>query len=276
MDSDRINRRLEILEAVLLSLAVLGTAWSAYQGTLWSGIQTFRLADANGKGREATAKQLLAAEQRTLDGNIMMNFVQAVVEKKPKVVEFYLKRTRPEMRAALKAWLDTNPLENAEAPAHPGVMAEYASSVPRKFEAEHQSLRAEGDRKMQEANEANNISDNYVLMTVLETSPRFLCFVSLASKFEGDGVRIAVLVPCKLDPDDHHRRNAGFYPLARENDEAAKRRAIAAGSTSPRRALPAVCCRTSLAAATSPASRPSQPWREQSWRSRSPETALRE
>ena len=184
-----------------------------YQGTLWSGIQTFRLADANGKGREATAKQLLAAEQRTLDGNIMMNFVQAVVEKKPKVVEFYLKRTRPEMRAALKAWLDTNPLENAEAPAHPGVMAEYASSVPRKFEAEHQSLRAEGDRKLQEANEANNISDNYVLMTVLFAT--VLCFVSLASKFEGRRVRIAVLVLASLILTITIAV-MGFYPLARE------------------------------------------------------------
>lgn len=191
MDNDRINRRLEIVEAVLLSLAVLGTAWCAYEGTRWSGIQTFRMAEANAKAREATAKQVLAEQQRTLDGLIIMNIVQAVVEKKENVVEFYLTRSRPEMRAALKAWLATKPLENAEAPAHPLLMAEYVQKVPLKFEEENQRLRAEGDQKMKEAMEANQTGDNYVLMTVLFAT--VLCFVGMGSKFQMPRLRIVVL-----------------------------------------------------------------------------------
>ena len=191
MDKDRINHRLEIVEAVLLSLAVLGTAWCAYEGTRWGGIQTFRMADANAKAREAAAKQVLAEQQRMLDGIVIMNLVQAVVEKKEKVVEFYVTRLRPEMRAAFTTWLAAKPLENADAPAHPLVMTEYANKVPVKFEEENRSLRAEGDQKMKEAMEANQIADNYVLMTVMFAS--VLSIVGMASKFESPRLRAAVL-----------------------------------------------------------------------------------
>jgi len=36
----------ELLVAVILGLATLDSAWSAYQSALWSGVQTFRLAES--------------------------------------------------------------------------------------------------------------------------------------------------------------------------------------------------------------------------------------
>lgn len=213
MDNDRVKSRLEIAEAVLLSLAVLGTAWSAYQSTLWSGIQTFRLAEANARGREAAAQQMLAEQQRTIDGVLIMHFLEAMVQRKQDVVEFYLTRSRPEMRAALKAWLDTNPLENPEAPAHPGLMAEYAKKVPLQFEEEQQRLRAESDRKMRDAMAANQTGDSYVLLTVLFAT--VLCFVGLASKFKSPRVRVAVIGLAALLLTITSVVLA-MYPLARE------------------------------------------------------------
>ncbi len=201
MDRDRLTHRLEIVEAVLLSLAVLGTAWCAYEGTRWGGIQTFRIAEANASAREAAAKQVLAEQQHTLDAIVIMNLVQAVVEKKEKVVEFYVTRLRPELRAAFTAWLATKPLENADAPAHPLVMGEYVNKVPLKFDEDYQRLRAEGDQKMKEAMAANQIADNYVLMTVMFAS--VLCVGGMASKFERrDCARGSRL--CCLGSDNHH------------------------------------------------------------------------
>jgi hypothetical protein len=213
MDNDLTKHRLEIAEAVLLSLAVLGTAWSAYQSTLWSGIQTFSLADANARGREATAQQMLAEQQRTTDGMVIVHFLDAFLQKKQDVVDFYLTRTRPEMRKALQAWLDTNPLKNPGAPAHPGLMPDYAKTVPLKFEDEHKRLLAESERKMQNAMEANQNGDRYVLLTVLFAT--VLCFVGLGSKLESSRVRTIVLglaallltIPGVL---------VAIYPLARE------------------------------------------------------------
>jgi len=44
--------RLELSSIMLLALIIVFTAWSAYQSTLWGGIQTFKLVDVN------AAKQL--------------------------------------------------------------------------------------------------------------------------------------------------------------------------------------------------------------------------
>src|SRR5262245_15050379 len=133
--SDRLKMRLGMTEAVVLALAVLGTAWCAYQATLWNGIQTFRLADANGKARLALGEQLLADQQFTLDGNVMLHFVDALVEKNDNVADFYLKRARPELRAVLQSWHDSRPLENSDAPVHPAATREYQSLRAKATEA---------------------------------------------------------------------------------------------------------------------------------------------
>ena len=49
---------LDILTAVLLSLATVGSAWCAFQSTLWDGIQTFKLMDAHQAGRLASQKEI--------------------------------------------------------------------------------------------------------------------------------------------------------------------------------------------------------------------------
>jgi len=46
----------ELIVAVILGLTTLGSAWSAYQSGLWSGIQTFRLAESTAAGGEPGKK----------------------------------------------------------------------------------------------------------------------------------------------------------------------------------------------------------------------------
>lgn len=195
LEKDRLNYRLELCEAVLLSLGVLATAWCAYQSTLWSGIQTFRLASANATSRLATQKQLLASQARLLDASIIMHFVDAVVERKTELRDFYLNRVRPELRVALQAWLDTNPLENPNSPPHPGAMAEFAK-VHVNADEDFQKLQDEGEEKLRAATEANHTSDNYVLLTVLFAS--VLCFVGLSGKFDPSRIRVGLIVLATL------------------------------------------------------------------------------
>lgn len=194
-DKERLNNRLELCEAVLLSLAVLATAWCAYQSTLWSGIQTFRLAESNAKSRLAAQRQLLDSQRRLLDGNIIMHFVDAVVDKRTDLRDFYLHRVHSELRDALQAWLDTNPLENREAPAHPGAMPEFAK-VLKQTDAEFQKLHDEAMEILRSATEANHNADNYVLLTVLFAS--VLCFVGLSGKFDPSRIRVGLIVLATL------------------------------------------------------------------------------
>jgi hypothetical protein len=195
-NSHRMKARLEMAEAVVMALVVLGTAWCAYQATLWNGIQTFRIADANEKARLALGERLLADQQMTLDGNIMLHFVDALVEKKANVAAFYLKRARPELRAVLQSWQDSRPLENADAPDHPAATREYQTLRAKDIEAS-QKLSQESEQMMDEANAANRTGSKYTMHTVLFAT--VLCFVSLAAKFEVPNIRIGLItVACLM------------------------------------------------------------------------------
>jgi len=40
-EPEKRKQRFELSESIILSIAILGTAWSAYQAALWNGIETF-------------------------------------------------------------------------------------------------------------------------------------------------------------------------------------------------------------------------------------------
>ncbi len=191
MESDKIKQRLERFESILLSIAILGTAWSAYQSACWRGIQTFRLTAAGVASRTALEKHLFTEQQFALDAMQVLHIVDQLVEGKSSIVEFYVKRIRPDLRAAVEAWLALKPLENPNAPPHPLVMPEYTDRVLGPARTEVQKLRAESDHEIALAEEANQTSDRYVLFTVLFASVLF--FTGIAGKFDPGRTRIVLL-----------------------------------------------------------------------------------
>jgi hypothetical protein len=38
VEPEKKKQRFELYESIVLSIAILGTAWSAYQAALWNGI----------------------------------------------------------------------------------------------------------------------------------------------------------------------------------------------------------------------------------------------
>src|SRR5438876_12056996 len=83
--------------------------------------------------------------------------------------DFLYQRFRPEMRKALDAWLKTDPLHNSHAPLTPFQMAEYVQ--PELLEEQRQQKEAE---KMEvAARQANQFSDQDVLVTVLAATVVF-------------------------------------------------------------------------------------------------------
>src|SRR5215470_12315727 len=70
------RRWVEITCAIVLSLATMASAWCAYQATLWSGVQTFRLAAASRAGRESTEQHLAALQGRAFDAQMLIAFLE--------------------------------------------------------------------------------------------------------------------------------------------------------------------------------------------------------
>src|SRR4051794_41839149 len=71
-DSPRGSERfLELIAAILLSLATVGIAWSGYQAAKWSGLQSRRYAQANTARSQANRASTLASQDRIQD---LLNF----------------------------------------------------------------------------------------------------------------------------------------------------------------------------------------------------------
>jgi hypothetical protein len=170
VEKDQRKRWVEIVCAIVLSLATMASAWCAYQATLWGGVQTFRLAKANKAGRDSTQQTIAMMQFRSFDASMFITYIEARSRNDEKVEKFLYHRFRPEMRKAVDAWLKTDPENDPNAPKSPFKMQEYAQ------EEEQDAKRhdAKAAEMMSAAQEANETSDRYVLLTVLFATVLFL------------------------------------------------------------------------------------------------------
>lgn len=154
---------------MVLALATMASAWCAYQATLWGGVQTFRLAAAGKAGRESVKLSVEGMQVRAFDATMFMHYVEARAQGHKEVEDFLFRRFRPEMKRAVDAWLQTDPFRDPNAPPHPLKMTEYVLAVETEAarQAEIEKEKAAG------AEEANQNSDTYVLLTVMFASVLF-------------------------------------------------------------------------------------------------------
>jgi ABC-type multidrug transport system fused ATPase/permease subunit len=176
----------EIACAVVLALATTASAWCAYQSKLWGGAQMARSNAAVRAGREGAVNSLAAVQARTFDASMFITYMQARIEGSQAMEAFLAQRFRPEMKAAVEAWLKLDPLNNAAAPLSPFRMAEYAQKETAEV-ARQEELAA---KAMAAAREARGFSDDYVLLTVVFASVLF--FGGIARAFDSRPLRIVL------------------------------------------------------------------------------------
>jgi hypothetical protein len=181
------KERLELWATVLLSVATLLTAWSAFQATKWGGVMSIRFSEANAARTESARASGTANSQRTVDVTIFASYVEAVAAERREQEEFVGDRFRDEFRPAFEAWVATQPRVNPEAPPSPFALPEY------RLEAEREAgkLAALADRRGQQARDANQQGDDYVLLTVLFASVLF--FAGISTKLTSRSPQIATL-----------------------------------------------------------------------------------
>lgn len=171
--------RIELIATIIMALAAILTAWCAFQATKWGGIMAIEFSSANAARIESAKAEGLANTQRSIDVNVYTQWLEAVAEEIadgviPPVREagyepregtlsaFYFERMRAEFKTALDVWLDTDPLNDPDAPPTPFAMEEY--QLQASVEAEDLVTQSEAHR--QAALDANQNGDNYVLTVV--------------------------------------------------------------------------------------------------------------
>jgi hypothetical protein len=165
--------KIEIVCAIVLSVAALSAAWCGYQSALWSGIQTFSLADYTSKNRQAQERNIIMTQRRAVDADMTMNFINAYAEGNEKKLNFYLSRTRPEMKKIFSTWMEHDKNNDPSNPPHPLAMAEY-NDIYKNLTDSIAELRTQANDLYDRANSANSNSDNYILLTVFFSAVLFL------------------------------------------------------------------------------------------------------
>ncbi|MBN2168616.1 MAG: hypothetical protein JW738_05175 [Actinobacteria bacterium] len=180
---------LEIFATVLLALATVFSAWSAYQAARWSGVEARMFNEANANRIYASEEADLADVDYDIDTELFVDYLDVLrIGDLEAVKTFEDNLFRNEMRIAVEAWLKTDPFNNPDAPETPFRMSEYKNVHKDKSKAFEKEARLRAD----EAREAIENSDRYVLLTVLFASVLF--FAGICTKFKKPGNAVAILI----------------------------------------------------------------------------------
>ena len=169
------ERVLEIVAALMLSLATVGIAWSGYQAAKWSGIQARRYTQANTARSNGNRAATLAAQERTQDLLNFNRWLEVTTEGDSQLAQLYERRFRPEFRPAFDAWIAGDPLNNRDAVASPLLEPQYVLADGVKADR----LERLGDRRFEEGKSATEHADDYVFVTVFFAVVLFFAGISL-------------------------------------------------------------------------------------------------
>jgi hypothetical protein len=181
------ERTLEIVAALVMSLATLGIAWSGYQAARWSGLQSQRYAQANTARALANRNGNLATQQRIQDLLNFNRWLEASTEGNSQLADLYARRFRDEFRPAFEAWLAQDPLHNVNATASPLNMPQYRPADLEKSNA----LEKVADERFTQGKDATEHADDYVFITVFFAAVLF--FAGMSLRFAWARMRILVL-----------------------------------------------------------------------------------
>jgi hypothetical protein len=183
----RVERLIEIGEAILLAVVAIGTAWSGYQAAKWDGRSAQRYGQSSKLRVTADAVGTRGGQEQLFDAMTFDSWLQATLTGEQRLAALYRKRFRPEYRPAFGAWLATDPFSNPNAPAGPIFMPQYHN---RRLE-QAARLRAEASDHFDEGVDARDTGDDYVRTTVLIATVLFL--IAVSQRFRILRVRMALL-----------------------------------------------------------------------------------
>ena len=187
LSTDRRKQWIEIIEAAVLAIVAVATAWSGYQASKWDALSNQHYNLASRITVVAQEKATLAGQDRLYDITTFNGWVAAKVSGRDKLAAFYQRRFRPEYDTAFAAWWKLDPVDNPSAPAGPIFMAEYANLNSQKSAALAQQAKSEFEKGIS----MRETGDKYVKVTVFLAT--VLLLTALAQRFEIFGPRAAVV-----------------------------------------------------------------------------------
>ncbi len=178
---------LEILEAILLALVAIATAFSGFQAAKWDGVSGRDYATASRLRVQSEQASLSSNQQLIYNGGNLDSWLQAKTSGNTKLAAILARRFTPNYAAAFYYWLKTDPLTNPKAPPGPRYMPQYTDPLA----AQSTALGAQSSQAYDHGVASRETADKYVRLTVILAAVLFL--VAVGQRFKIRGVRLAVL-----------------------------------------------------------------------------------
>lgn len=185
--ADSRSKWVEIVEAMVLAIVAVTTAWSGYQAAKWDALSNQHYNLASRTTVMSQEKATLGGQDRLYDITTFNGWVGAKVAGKDKLAAFYERRFRPEYAKAFAAWWKLDPVNNPSAPAGPIFMAEYANANSQ----QSAKLAKDAEGHFEKGVSARESGDKYVKVTVVLAT--VLLLTALSQRFEIFGPRFAVV-----------------------------------------------------------------------------------
>jgi len=171
---------------VLAAVAVL-TAWSGYQAARWEARSATAYALAADTNVLAQEQLTLAGQDHLYDIITFNSWIEARHRGDEKLCQFFERRFRPEFALAFAAWLETDPLQNPNAPPGPSFMPEYKSARADRA----RELAVQARSHLQRGIATRETGDQYVRITVILAT--VLLLTALAQRFKIQAARVGLL-----------------------------------------------------------------------------------
>src|SRR5206468_6507203 len=179
---------IEIIEAVILALVAVATAWSGYQAAQCAGKRAEQYAEASRLRVTAEGLATLAGQERIYDSDTFNSWLAAKLDGKAEAAGFFERRFRDEYRPAFAAWMSSDPFKNAQAPPGPIFMPEYHNAKHEQF----LSLNKQAGEVADQGTKSGETGDQYVRITVLLAT--VLLITAIGQRFHFKTVRIAFMI----------------------------------------------------------------------------------
>lgn len=178
---------IEIIEALILALVAVATAWSGYQAAQWAGKRAELYSEANRLRVTAEGLATLAGQERIYDSDTFGRWLDARLDGKVQAADFFERRFRDEYRPAFAAWMKTDPFNSTQAAPGPIFMPEYHNAKHERF----LSLTKQSAGVSDEGTKSGETGDQYVRITVLLAT--VLLITAIGQRFRFKSVRIVFM-----------------------------------------------------------------------------------
>lgn len=176
------------MEAIILALVALATAWSGFQAAQWNGHQAELYSESNGLNLEAANLTISAGQEHLYNTNTLNAWLNAYMQGNKEIAQFYERRFLPEYKNAFDMWIKRDPFNNSDAPIGPTYMPGYHSSKM----GEAGNLSSEALSKFNQGTKARAIADDYVLNTVFLAT--VLVLAAISQRFQIKSIRTGLII----------------------------------------------------------------------------------